>query len=206
MEGKMDQNLRHIASKINAQVLAVTTQTNESLVNELMTLKLPHSIFNKVWLETAYLGVHLLQKKFSVLLGHESSKTVNIYVRELFLDIAPGLFGGEGDNKEIFKEWIVSQYDQRLEMYEQYQGLDISLRFRELIRNVFNTTEGSKVRFIENKPSNHPRLKTAFFFGGKKLLGKHENEVYLPNENLNAFAANAAQAFSNISEHDIKGL
>jgi len=202
----MDQNLRHIASKINAQVLAVTSQIHESLVNELMTLKLPNSIFNKVWLETAYLGVHLLQKKFGVLLGHENSKTVNKHVRELFLDIAPSLFGGEGENKEIFKGWIVSQYDQSIEMYEQYQGLDISLRFRELIRNAFNTTGGSKVRFIENKPDNPLRLKTAFFFGGKRFLGKHENEVCLPNENLNAFAANAAQAFGNISEHDIKGL
>jgi hypothetical protein len=198
----MDQYLRHIASKINAQVLAVTSQINESLANELMTLKLPNSIFNKVWLETAYLGVHLLQKKFSVLLGHESSTTVNKHVRELFLDIAPSLLGGEGE----FKERIVSQYDQRLEMYEQYQGLDVSLRFRELIRNAFNTTEGSKVRFIENKPSNPLRLKTAFFFGGKKFLGKHDSEVCLPNENLNAFAANAAQVFGNVSEHDIKGL
>jgi hypothetical protein len=120
MEGIMDQNLRHIASKINSQVLAVTTQINESLVNELMTLKLPNSIFTKVWLETAYLGVYLLQKKFSVLLGHENSKTVNKHVRELFLDIAPSLFGGEGENKETFKEWMVSQYNQRLEMYEQY--------------------------------------------------------------------------------------
>jgi hypothetical protein len=202
----MDQSLRHIASKINAQVLAVTSQINESLVNELMTLKLPNSIFNKVWLETAYLGVHLLQKKFSLLLGHESSKAVNKHVRELFLDSAPSLFEGQGENKEIFREWIVSHYDQRLEMYEQYQGSDISLRFRELVRNIFNTTEGSKVRFIENKPSNPLRLKTAFLFGGKRFLGKHENEVYLPNENLNAFAANAAQAFSTVSEHDIKGL
>jgi len=202
----MDQSLRHIATKIHAQVLAATSQINESLVNELMTLKLPHSIFNKVWLETAYFGMHLLQKKFSVLLGHESSKTVNKHVRELFLEIAPSLVGGEGENKEIFKEWIVSQYDQRLEMYEQYQGLDISLRFRELIRNVFSATEGSKVKFVENKPSNPLRLKTAFSFGGKKFLGRHENEVCLPNENLNAFAANAAQAFGNVSEHDIKGL
>jgi hypothetical protein len=202
----MDQNLRHIASKINSQVLAVTAQINDSLVNELMTLKLPHSIFNKVWLETAYFGVHLLQKKFGVLLGHESSKTVNKNVRELFLDIVPGLFGGDGENKEIFKEWIVSRYDQRLEMYEQYQGADVGLRFRELIRNVFSSTEGSKVRFAENKPGNPLRLKTAFSFGGKRFLSKHENEVYLPNENLNAFAANAVQAFGNVSEHDIKGL
>jgi len=202
----MDQNLRRIASNINAQILAVTTQINESLANELMTLKLPISIFNKVWLETAYLGVHLLQKKFSTLLGHENSKTVNKHVRELFLDIAPNLLGGNGENKEIFKDRIVSQYDQRLDMYEQYQGADVSLRFRELIRNVFNTTEGSKVRFIENKPGHHLRLKPAFFFGGKKLSGKHENEVFLPNENLNAFAANAAQAFDNVSERDINGL
>jgi len=206
MEGQMDQNLRHTASKINAQVLAVTTQINESLVNELMTLKLPNSVFNKVWLETAYLGVYLLQKKFSVLLGHENSKTVNKHVRELFLDSASSLFGGEGENKEILKEWIVSHYDQRLEMYEQYQGADVSLRFRELIRNVFNTTEGSKVRFIENKPGNPLKLKTAFFFAGKKFLSKQENEVYLPNENLNAFVTNAAQAFGNVNESDIKGL
>ena len=85
MEEKMDQHLRNIASKINAQVIAVTRQINESLINELMTLKLPPSLFDKVWLETAYLGSYLLQKKFSVLLGHEKSKTLNINVRELFL-------------------------------------------------------------------------------------------------------------------------
>jgi hypothetical protein len=206
MEGIMDQNLRHIASNINAQILAVTTQVNESLVNELITLKLPNSLFNKVWLETACLGAYLLQKKFSMLLGHENSKTVNKHVRELFLDTAPSLLGCKGEDKEIFKERIVSQYDKRLEMYEQYQGVDVSLRFRELIRNVFNTTEGSKVRFGENKSSNHLILKTAFFFGGKMFSGKHENEVFLPNENLNAFASNAAQAFGNVSERDINGL
>ena len=206
MEGIMDQYLRNIASQINAQILAVTTQINESLINELMTLKLPNSIFNKVWLETACLGVYLLQKKFSVLLGHENSKTLNKNVRELFLDIVPSLFGGEGENKEIFKERIGSQYDQRFEMYEQYQGVDVGLRFRELIRKAFNTTEGSKVRFIENKSSNRLRSKTAFFFGGKQFLGKHENEVFLPNENLNSFVTEVTQAFGNVTERDIKGL
>jgi hypothetical protein len=52
-------------SKICAQVVGTTAVVNDSWRNELITLNLPHEVLNKLWLETAYFGVYLLQKKFT---------------------------------------------------------------------------------------------------------------------------------------------
>ena len=207
MEEKIDWDLHDIASKINAQVVATTVALNDVWRNELITLKLPDSILNKLWLETAYFGVYLLQKKFSGPLGEEKRKTVNKNVRDAFLLIVPSVFGDKEEHNEELKKWITLEYDRTLEMYENYKGIDVKSLFCDSIRDVFNATEGSKIKFIDNTFGNRLKLKTAFILavlgGNKKFIDKHENEAYLPNENLTAFATSAAQTFANVSESDI---
>ena len=206
-EEKIDWDLHDIASKINAQVVATTAALNDAWRNELNTLKLPNGVLNKLWLETAYFGAYLLEKRFSAPLGEQKSKEVNKYVRDGFLLIVPSTFS-DGDNEnEEFKKWIASEYDRTLEMYENYKGVDVKALFRDLVRDIFNTTEDSKMKFIDNTFWTRLKLKIAFFLaalgGNKEFMEKHGNEVYLPHENLTACATSAAQAFAAVSENDI---
>lgn len=206
-EEKTDWDLHDIASKINAQVVATTAALNDAWRNELNTLKLSNGVLNKLWLETAYFGAYLLEKRFSIPLGDQKSKKVNKYVRDGFLLIVPSTFS-DGDNQnEELKKWIASEYDQTSEMYENYKGVDVKVLYSDLVRNIFNLSEDSKIKFIDNSFWTRFKLKKAFFFatlgGDKEFIKKHENEVYLPNENLTAFANSAAQAFALVSESDI---
>lgn len=205
-EEKIDWDLHDIASKINAQVVATTAALNDAWRNELNTLKLPNGVLNKLWLETAYFGAYLLEKRFSASLGEQKSKEVNKYVRDGFLLIVPNTFS-DGEENEELKKWIASEYDRTLEMYENYKGVDVKALFQNLVRDVFNATEDSRMKFIDNTFWTRFKLKLAFFLaalgGNKEFMEKHENEVYLPHENLTAFATSAAQAFANVSESDI---
>ena len=206
-EEKIDWDLHDIASKINAQVVAITAAFNDGLRNELITLKLPDVVLNKLWLETAYFGTYLLQKRFSVPLDKDKSKTVNKKVRDTFLLIVPRIFGNEEDDNKKLKKYIASEYDRTLEMYKDYKGVDVKVLFHDLIRDAFNSTEDSKMKFIDNTFGNRLKLQIAFFLGAlggnKDFIEKHKNEIYLPNENLMAFASRAAQAFASVSSSDI---
>lgn len=206
-EEQLDWDLHDIASKINAQVLAITAVLNDSWRNELNTLKLPSGVLNKLWLETAYFGAYLLEKRFSDPLGDQKSEEVKRYVRDGFILIVSRTFlDGDNENEEL-KNWIASEYDRTLKMYENYKGLDVKALFQNLVRDIFNTTEDSRMKFIDNTFWTRFKLKLAFFLaalgGNKEFMEKHENEVYLPHENLTAFAVSAAQAFAGVSDNDI---
>ncbi len=206
MKEKIDWDLHDVASKINAQVVVTTAALNDAWRNELNTLKLSNGVFNKLWLETAYFGAYLLEKRFSAPLGEQKSKEVNKYVRDGFLLIVPSTFS-DGEENEELKKWIASEYDRNLEMYENYKGVDVKELFQNLVRDVFNTTEDSRMKFIDNTFWTRLKLKLAFFLaalgGNKEFMEKHENEVYLSHENLVAFATSAARAFASVSENDI---
>lgn len=208
MEEKIDWDLHDIASKINAQVVATTAALNDAWRNELITLKFPNGVLNKLWLETAYFGVYLLQKRFSAPLGEEKRKVVNKNVRDAFLLIVPNVFRDKEDGNEKLKKWITAEYDRTLEMYENYKGIDVKSLFLNLVRDVFNTSKNLKMKFVENSFWTRFKLKLAFFLaalgGNKEFMEQHGNEVYLPHENLTAFATSAAQAFASVSENDIR--
>jgi len=208
MEEKIDWELQDIASKINAQIVTTTAALNDAWRNELLTLNLPNEVLNRLWLETAFFGVFLLQKRFIMPIGEEKSKFVNKAVRDAFLLVVPTCAFGdtEGKNTDL-KKYITSEYDRTLEMYKNYKGIDVKELFRNLVRDAFNTSEGSNVKFIDNTFGNRLKLKAAFFLsalgGNKEFLDKHGKEVYLPDKNLIAFAHSATQAFANVSERDI---
>lgn len=208
MEEKIDWELRDISSKINAQIIVTTGGLIDAWNNELITLNLPNAVINKLWLETAFFGAYLLLKRFSAPLEAEKSKFVDKAVRDAFIDMIPIYTSDKkGDNADL-KKYITSGYDRTLEMYKNYKGVDTKILFCDLARNVFNLTKDSKIKFIDNTFWTRVKLKFAFFlraFGGnKELMDKHINEVYLPNENLIAFADSATQAFVNVSESDIR--
>ena len=208
MKDKIDWELQDIASKINAQVVTTTAALNDAWRNKLITLNLPNEVLSRLWLETAFFGVYLLQKRFSVPLGEEKSKFIDKTVRDAFLLVVPACTFGDtkGENTDL-KNYITSEYDRTLKMYKNYEGVDIKILFRDLIREVFNTVEDSKIKFIDNTFSNRFKLKAAFFLsalgGNKEFIDKYSNEVYLPNKNLMAFANSATQAFANVSENDV---
>lgn len=208
MEEKIDWELQDVASKINAQVVTTTAALNDAWRSELLTLNLPNEVLNRLWLETSFFGVFLLQKRFSAPLEENKSKFVNKAIRDAFLLVVPTCAFGdtEGKNADL-KKYITSEYDRTLEMYKNYSGVDVKELFCNLIRDVFNTSKGSNVKFIDNTFGNRLKLKTAFFLsalgGNKEFLDKHGKEVYLPAKNLVAFANHAAQVFASIEERDI---
>ncbi|MFA5020526.1 MAG: hypothetical protein WC517_00460 [Patescibacteria group bacterium] len=208
MKKEIDWELHDIASKINAQVVTTTAVLNDTWRNELITLNLPNEALNKLWLETAFFGIFLLLKRFATPLGEEKNEFVNNAVRDAFLLVVPTCAFGDskGENNGL-KDYIASDYDRTLELYKKYQGIDVRMLFRDLVKDVFNSSEGSKIKFIHNSFGNRLKLKIAFIIsalaGNKEFIEAHSNEVYLPIENLVAFANSATQAFAGISDNDI---
>ena len=208
-EEKIDWELQDMSSKINAQILTTTAALNDAWRNELITLNLPNEVLNKLWLETAFFGAFLLQKRFVMPLEEEKRKFVNKAVRDAFLFTIPTVVFSDSKNENTdLKNFITSEYDRTLEMYKNYQGVDIKALFRDLVRDVFNTSKDSKMKFVENSFWTRFKLKLAFFLaalsGNKEFMDQHQHEVYLPNENLTAFATSAAQSFASVSESDIR--
>lgn len=206
MEEEIDWEIQDRISKINAQVIANTAALNDAWRNELLTLNLPNGVLNRIWLETSYFGVFLLYKKFILPLGEEKIKDASARLRHAYTFTVPTILFAEQADKE-FKEYVASEYDERLEMYKNYNGLDVRLLFRDLIKDVFNTVEGSKVKFIENTFGNRLKLKTALLLGAlggdKEFIDKHSNEVFLPQEHLLEFTNSAVKVFTSVSESDI---
>lgn len=205
-EEKIDWELQDMSSKINAQILATTAALNDAWRNELITLNLPNEVLNKLWLETSFFGAFLLLKRFATPLEEEKRKFVNKAVRDAFTFTIPAVVFGDDKNSDL-KNYITAEYDRTLEMYQNYKGVDVKALFRDLVRDTFNTSKDSKMKFVENSFWTRFKLKLAFFLaalgGNKEFMEQHQHEVYLPNENLTAFATSAAQAFAGVSERDI---
>ena len=207
-EEKIDWELQDVSSKINAQILTTTAALNDAWRNELITLNLPNEVLNKLWLETAFFGAFLLLKRFATPLEEEKRKFVNKAVRDAFVFTIPTVvFGDTKSENTDLKNYITSEYDRTSEMYKNYKGVDVKALFRDLIRDVFNTSKDSKMKFVENSFWTRFKLKLAFFLaalgGNKEFMEQHQHEVYLPHKNLTAFATSAAQAFAGVTESDI---
>jgi hypothetical protein len=198
------ETIDEYGSKICAEVVGTTAVVNDSWRNELITLNLPNEVLNKLWLETAYFGVYLLQKKFTASLEDEKREVINRSIRGTFLLAIPTLFGDEKADNSDFKNYIASEYDRTLKLYENYKGVDVKMLFRDIVRDIFNTSEESGIKFIDNTRGNRFKLKTASILaaigGNKEFSDQLANTVYLPVENLMAFASGATQAFANINE------
>lgn len=210
MEQKIESELQDIASKINAKILVTTATLNDTWRNELITLNLPNEVLNRLWLETSFFGAYLLLKRFSMPLGEEKSDFINNAVRDAFIFTVPAIvFGDTKSENADLKNYITSEYDRMLEMYRNYKGVDVRILFRDLVRDIFNTVGGSKVKFIDNTFGNRLKLKTAFILsalgGNKEFIEMHKNEIYLPNENLIAFSDSAVRAFAGVSQNDMNG-
>ena len=207
-EEKIDWELQDMSSKINAQILATTAALNDAWRNELITLNLPNEVLNKLWLETSFFGAFLLLKRFATPLDEEKRKFVNKAVRDAFTFTIPTVVFSDTESKNSdLKNYITAEYDRTLEMYKNYKGIDVKALFGDLVRDVFNTSKDSKMKFVENSFWTRFKLKLAFILaalgGNKEFVEQHQHEVYLPNENLTAFATSATQAFANVSESDI---
>lgn len=196
-----------MGSKIGAQIFATTATLNDAWRNELITLNLPNEVLNKLWLETSFFGAFLLLKRFTASLEEEERKLVNKAVREAWVFLISDVVFEEGKNSDL-KNYIIAKYDRTLEMYQNYKDVDAKTLFCDLLKDAFNSSKDSKMKFIENSFWNRFKLKSAFFLaalgGSKEFMDQHRHEVYLPNENLTAFATSAAQAFAGVGESDIR--
>jgi len=203
-EFKLDSNTKEyeLGSKINGQIVATTAFLNDAWRNQMITLNLPNLVFNKLWLETAYFGSYILQKKFSEPLEKEKSKLLNQYMRYGFLLLVPTIFGEKLGDSEL-KKFVSEQYDDRLEKYRNFNGVDTRTLFCDLVKNVFNSTENCKIKFIDNTFGNRLKLKTALILGAiggnKEFVDKHKDEVFLSDKDLLKLADNATQAFMNVN-------
>ena len=202
-----DWEAQDIGSKINAQVIAITAALNDAWRKELISLNLPGIVLNRLWLETSFFGAFLLIKRFTKPLENTRKEKINSIIRDGYLLIVPDMFGSDKVEKKQVQDYFASEYDKTLEMYEKYEGVDTKTLFCGLVKNVFNASEGSKVKFIDNSFKNRLGLKTAFFLaalgGNKEFMNKHANEVFIPRERLSGFADDVVKAFSGVNEGDV---
>ena len=207
---QIDWDMHELASKINAHVIAATSWVNDSWRKELTTYNIPNLVFNRLWLETAFFGVHILQKRFINKVEEKKRELLVGYIREAVISTYPTILGESSEANKEMTDYIVAEFDSTISMYNNYSGVDSKDLFQILIRDVFNTVEDCKIKFVNNTLTTRFKLKLSFVLmalggamSGGSALKKYENNVYLPVENLSVFAGSAANEFIEIKESDV---
>jgi len=202
--------INDIASKFNAQVVAITAGLSEEWEKEFSTLNLPNEVLNKLWFETAFFGIYLLQKRFIFKLDEITRNKLKKEIRQTFISTVSSLMSSKDIDREELKEYIESQYDGTIESYENYSGVDIKILFTNFLADIFNLCGNSKLKYIDDNIANKLRLKLAFFLGSliKKngtndFIKEHKDVVYLPKNNLASLSSAIAMAFTEVNESDI---
>jgi len=202
--------INDVASKFNAQVVVITAGLSEEWGKEFSTLNLPNEVLNKLWFETAFFGVYLLQKRFILKLDEITRDKLKKEIRQTFISTVSSLMSVKEKDHEELKEYIKSQYDGTIESYESYSGVDIKNLFTDFLADIFNLCETSKLKYIDDNLTNKLKLKLGFFLGSliKKegtndFIEKHKDTVYLPKSNLSTLSSAIAQAFIEVKENEI---
>lgn len=202
-----DLEIRDIASKINAEVVAITAGLSEEWGKEFSTLNLPNEVLNKLWFETAFFGIYLLQKRFVFKLEEKTRDKLKKNIRQTFISTVSSLMSVKDNDYEELKEYITHQYDETIKTYENYSGVDIKNLFTDFLVDVFNLCENSKLKYIDNKLTTKLKLKLAFFLGSlvkkdgtNSFIEEHKDILYLPKSNLTPLSSGIAKAFSEVNE------
>lgn len=202
--------INDIASKFNAQVVAITAGLSEEWEKEFSTLNLPNEVLNKLWFETAFFGIYLLQKRFIFKLDEITRSKLKKEIRQTFISTVSSLMSSKDIDREELQEYIESQYDGTIESYENYSGVDIKILFTNFLADIFNLCGNSKLKYIDDNIANKLRLKLAFFLGSlikengtNNFIKEHKDIVYLPKNNLASLSSAIAMAFTEVNESDI---
>lgn len=210
MNEKSDLEINDMASKFNAQVVVTTAGLSEEWEKGFSTLNLPNEVLNKLWFETAFFGIYLLQKRFIFKLDKITRNKLKKEIKQTFISTVSSLMSSENTSHEEIKEYIESQYDETMESYENYSGVDIKILFTDFLVDIFNLCEESKLKYIDDSLATKLKLKLAFFLGSlikkdgtNEFIEKHKDTLYLPKSNLTTLSSAIATAFAEINESEI---
>lgn len=186
----MDElQLSDASNKIVAQVLAVTASLNDQLDEVLVAkfnIPINSGVHNRTWLEIAYFGTYTLlqraQKSYSADDYVNISREVHKGLIHMILTV---VFFDEKDEatKASLEAHVSAGLAQSLESYKEHVG-DTSLVLRDLIRDIFNASEDSKIKFVDGDWITKLKINIAFALGNSEFQAKHKDEQLLNGDFL----------------------
>jgi|GEM_PF-2828971 len=196
------EKLDDLATKVAAEILALTASVNDKLHAELLSAtNIPTHAgqHNYVWLEIAYFGSYLLRQKVTNSMSKQEQNIFDPLLKERFLFYVTNVaFESKGEGAESLRLMIGSTYDARLKEYAEYRG-DVSTLFKEELKNAFNSQSQGKIKFVDKSFKTKLKLKVAFFLaalgGNKEFLEQHGDEIFLPDSVLTSTAATVNKMF-----------
>lgn len=203
----MDElQLNDASNKIVAQVVAITASLNDQWDEVLMTkfnAPIVPSVHNKTWLEIAFFGAYtLLQRAQTAYPADVYEKINQVVPKDLVRMIMMVVFDEKDEEtKKSLETYITSEFNRSLELYKKHVG-DTALVLRDLIRDVFNTSEGSKIKFVDGGWTTKLKLNVAFAMGDSDFQAKHKDEQYLKSDILLPIAQAVANEFRTLDQRE----
>jgi hypothetical protein len=196
----MDEfQINDASNKIVAQVIATTASLNDQWDEVLMTkfnIEIIPEVHNKTWLEIAFFGAYtLLQRAKTAYSADDYEKISQEFHRALVRMILMVVFTQDGDDEKTKKSlelYVTSEFNKSFELYKKHSG-DTALVLRDLIRDAFNSSEISKIKFVDDGWKNKLKLNVAFALGDADFQAKHKDVQFLKND----FLMPVVQVFAN---------
>src|SRR3989338_5965561 len=178
-----DEQLAELAKKVAARTIELTVILNDEINTHLRTSSgsaANPGIKNHIWLETAFLGCYVLQKKFTAgMTDEERDKFMALFRNEFMSTVLSKTFKLEAIEEEGTRLMLEGDYDDKLKKYDAYQGPTALLFKNELQRSLAINPEKSKINesFLKNKIMS----KAGSLFG---ISGKSDINSPLPEKTL----------------------
>ncbi len=198
--------LNDASNKIVAQVVAITASLNDQWDNVLITkfnTQIVPQVHNKTWLEIAFFGAYTLLHRAQTAYPKEIYEKVTQAVHKDLVRMIMMVVFDEKDEetKKSLEAYITLQFHQSLELYQKHVG-DTALVLRDIIRDIFNTSDDSKIKFVDGDWKSKLKLNFAFALGDSEFQAKHKDEQYLKSEVLLPIAQTVANEFRTLSQDE----
>ncbi len=157
---------------------------------------LPAGIANKVWMEIAFLGCHIMQNKFIISMQFDERKKFEEFFKREFLNLVlnSAFLDASGD-REGAMLMLEGDYDDKSNLYALGGG-DKAWLFKNELKKVLNPDKPAyrPDLNLHSKETLQDKLsKAASWFGvGDK---KAEGKLILPENVLDTFAQSAVKVF-----------
>lgn len=197
------EKIENFATKLAAEIVSHTAGLNDQLRSEFsIATNLPTdaAAHNYLWLEIAFYGSYLINKRIADgVISEDRKLLIQEFKNKIIFYLTTVVFSHEGEDARIFKDYLISTLDSKLQKYSDYRG-DIRILFKEELRVTFFKQKKSYV-FYKNK-IGFLKIKFAFFLaqiiGDNEFLENHKDDFIFPESVLSSLALNITNRFNEI--------
>lgn len=170
-----EQQLEELGKKAAATTIALTATLNEELNNHLRAsgwLATNPGLQNQIWLETAYLGCYVIQKKITIgMSGPERDKFISTFRREFMSTVLAKTFKLASFEEEGTRLMLEGEFDDKLKKYDTFQGRASEL-FKDEMHHIL-VGKSETVKMNANSMQEKIMSKATALFGSKKTSGQN---------------------------------